>query len=36
MVLCVPVGDTADPTRDPQFGDETLEYLTELGIEQLA
>lgn len=36
MVIFVPRGDAADPTRDPGFYDETFEYLSELGIAQLA
>lgn len=36
MVIFVPRGDSADPTREPAFYDETFGYLAELGIEQLA
>jgi hypothetical protein len=32
MVICVPEGDTADPTRDPTYYDTTFEYLAEIGI----
>jgi hypothetical protein len=35
MVIFVPQGDASDPTRDPKFYDETFEYLSELGIEQV-
>lgn len=35
MVIFVPAGDAADPTRDPQFYDETFEYLAGLGIESV-
>jgi DUF2075 family protein len=35
MVIFVPQGDVADPTRDPKFYDETFEYLSQLGIEQI-
>ena len=32
MVIFVPPGDTADPTREPGFYDETWEYLRQLGV----
>jgi hypothetical protein len=32
MVLFVPEGDAADPTRDPAFYDGTFEYLTDIGV----
>jgi hypothetical protein len=32
MVIFVPNGDSADPTRTPQFYDDTFEYLKDLGI----
>jgi hypothetical protein len=32
MVICVPLGDSADPTRVPQFYDGTFEYLRDLGL----
>jgi hypothetical protein len=32
MVIFVPPGDGADPTRDPAYYDSTFNYLTELGI----
>lgn len=32
MVICVPNGDTADPTRDPAFYDATYEYLANVGV----
>jgi len=32
MVIFVPPGDSADPTRSPKFYDSTFSYLTELGI----
>lgn len=35
MVVVVPEGDPADPTRDPQFYDETYEYLRSVGVEEL-
>jgi Uncharacterized conserved protein (DUF2075) len=35
MVVFVPHGDTADPTRSPEFYDSTFEYLKELGISEL-
>ena len=33
MVIFVPPGDAADPTREPTFYDATYQYLTDLGIE---
>jgi hypothetical protein len=35
MVIFVPAGDAADPTRDPGFYDDTYEYLAGLGIERV-
>ena len=35
MVIFVPRGDAADPTREPAFYDETFEYLAGLGIEKV-
>jgi hypothetical protein len=35
MVVFVPPGDTADPTRAPAFYDSTFDYLRELGISEL-
>jgi hypothetical protein len=32
LILFIPPGDSTDPTREPQFYDETYEYLTSLGI----
>ena len=32
MVIVVPPGDPADPTRTPAFYDETYDYLSRLGI----
>jgi len=32
MVICVPPGDPADPTRDPNFYDSTFEYLKDTGF----
>jgi hypothetical protein len=32
MVICVPEGDVADPTRDPAYYDRTFQYLAELGV----
>ncbi|MGE0301167.1 MAG: DNA/RNA helicase domain-containing protein [Phycisphaerales bacterium] len=36
MVIVVPAGDTADPTRTPGMYDATFEYLRELGVPVLA
>ncbi|MFN7992854.1 MAG: DUF2075 domain-containing protein [Bryobacteraceae bacterium] len=33
MVIFVPPGDVCDPTRDPQFYDETYRYLAALGLQ---
>ena len=33
MVIFVPPGDPADPTREPTFYDSTYQYLTDLGID---
>lgn len=35
MVIFVPQGDAADPTREAGFYDETFEYLAQMGIEQV-
>jgi hypothetical protein len=35
MVIFVPPGDNADPTRSPAFYDSTFKYLTQLGIPAL-
>jgi DUF2075 family protein len=35
MVIVVPPGDTADPTRDPSFYDPTFEYLKDTGFDTL-
>jgi Schlafen group 3, DNA/RNA helicase domain len=35
MVVFVPPGESADPTRSPGFYDSTFEYLKELGISEL-
>jgi len=35
MVIFVPTGDDADPTRDPSFYDETFAYLAGLGLRQI-
>ena len=32
MVICVPEGDSADPTRLPEFYDETYQYLKDIGF----
>lgn len=32
MVIFIPPGDSADPTRTPEFYDPTFQYLTDLGI----
>jgi hypothetical protein len=34
MAIFVPPGNASDPTRSPDFYDETYEYLTRLGIAQ--
>jgi len=36
MVIFVPPGDSADPTRSPKFYDSTFDYLAGLGIPSLA
>jgi hypothetical protein len=36
MIVFVPSGDTADPTRAPAFYDSTFEYLGELGLPSIA
>ena len=35
MVIFVPEGDHADPTRSPSYYDRTYEYLQELGLQEL-
>ena len=35
MVVFVPPGDSADPTRSPTFYDSTFKYLQELGISEV-
>lgn len=35
MVIVIPPGDIADPTRDPSFYDPIYDYLKEIGIEEL-
>ncbi len=35
MVVFIPPGNTADPTRTPAFYDSTFEYLAELGLPQI-
>jgi hypothetical protein len=35
MIIFVPPGDAADPTREPGFYDETFEYLAGLGIRRV-
>jgi hypothetical protein len=35
MVVFVPIGDSADPTRSPTFYDSTFNYLQELGISEI-
>ena len=35
MVIVVPEGNQADPTRNPEFYDETFEYLSNIGFEQV-
>lgn len=36
MVIYVPPGDTADPTRSPEFYDGIVDYLAQCGIAQLS
>jgi hypothetical protein len=36
MALVIPRGDESDPTRDPSFYDATFDYLSSLGIPNLA
>jgi hypothetical protein len=33
MVIVVPSGDQADPTRSPMFYDQTFDYLRGLGLQ---
>jgi DUF2075 family protein len=35
MVIVVPEGDHEDPTRSPEFYNETFDYLLSLGLQQL-
>jgi hypothetical protein len=35
MVIYVPQGDSADPTRSPTFYDATHRYLTGIGIPEV-
>ena len=35
MIIFVPSGDSADPTREPGFYDETFEYLAGMGIREV-
>ena len=35
MAIFVPPGDASDPTRLPEYYDETFEYLTSVGIERI-
>ena len=35
MIIFVPPGDAADPTREPGFYDETFEYLAGMGIREV-
>jgi hypothetical protein len=35
MVICVPPGDTGDPTRDPAYYDGTYTYLRSIGIAEI-
>ena len=35
MVIVVPSGDAADPTRNPSFYDPTFEYLKSIGFHTL-
>ena len=34
MVIFIPRGDTADPTRMPKFYDRTFEYLLSCGLQE--
>src|SRR5215831_12380754 len=36
MIVFVPLGDTNDPTRSPEFFDQTFDYLKELGLSEIA
>jgi hypothetical protein len=36
MVIYIPQGDPADPTRSPAFYDATYRYLAEIGIPELS
>ena len=35
MIIFVPPGDAADPTREPTFYDETFVFLSHLGLDQV-
>jgi hypothetical protein len=35
MVIVVPPGDQADPTRKPEFYNPTFEYLKEIGFKTI-
>jgi hypothetical protein len=35
MIIFVPLGDSSDPTRSPEFYDSTFNYLTEVGVPEL-
>jgi hypothetical protein len=35
MVIVVPQGDTADPTRNPLYYDPTFDYLEDIGLKTL-
>lgn len=35
MVICVPEGDTEDPTRSPEFYNGTYEYLQKMGFDEI-
>lgn len=35
MVICVPEGSSSDPTRNPEFYDETYEYLKQMGFKMI-
>jgi hypothetical protein len=35
MVICVPLGDASDPTRNCSYYDTTFEYLVQIGVPTL-
>lgn len=35
MIICIPEGNPEDPTRQPQYYDETFNYLKSLGIPEI-